>query len=517
MTGSSYLPGAALYRIEEIRQIEAAANANLPPGNLMRAAGSAAANLAKRLILKQDRKVLILAGPGNNGGDALEVAHLLSTAGVDVSVLLCGNVDEYSFDAQQSLRRAKASKAKFIDIECLAGFDRERWALVIDGLFGIGLTRAITGQMASLIQQVNHLSQTYRLPVLALDMPSGLNADTGQIIGDSGVAVHATHTITFIGNKPGLHTAGGKDFCGQVELADLGISPIFFPPPDAYLSHPHLFSTLVKPRQHDSNKGSYGDVWIIGGATGMAGAPLLAGRSAIHCGAGRVYVGFIGSPPLFDSQHPELMCRDANECAFSTSVVVIGPGLGDTAEAEQLLSRALSDAMSLVIDADALNLIAKKSALQTLVQARCARNAITIMTPHPLEAARLMGVSSKQIQSDRWKSARDLAKKFNACIILKGAGTITANMNEPLCINTNGNPALATAGTGDVLAGICGALLAQHVGQADAARFAVWLHGAAADMLVTQGVGPIGLTASELIPAIRSCMNDFIAESNNGK
>lgn len=139
------------------------------------------------------------------------------------------------------------------------------------------------------------------------------------------------------------------------------------------------------------------------------------------------------------------------------------------------------------------------------------------MTPHPLEAARLMGVSSKQIQSDRWKSARDLAKKFNACIILKGAGTITANMNEPLCINTTGNPALATAGTGDVLAGICGALLAQHVCQADAARFAVWLHGAAADTLVTQGVGPIGLTASELIPAIRSCMNDFIAESNKDK
>ncbi len=511
---------SALYRIAKIRQIEIAARASLPAGSLMRAAGSAAAEFAKKIISSSNEKILVLAGPGDNGGDALEAAQLLYAAGLKVTVILCDVNSQYSLDAQQSLQRAQASQATFITIDYFLSDDKEQWGLIIDGIFGIGLTRAITGTIASLILQVNHLSQKYRIPVLALDVPSGLNADTGQINGEISaencIAIRASHTITFIGNKPGLHTAAGRDYSGQVELANLAISSNFFPKPSALLTHTLMFAKVVKPRLNDSHKGSFGDVVIIGGAPGMAGAPILAARAAIHCGAGRVFIGFIGTPTMFDNQHPELMCRNAQDLDFTHATVVIGPGLGASAEATQLLSKALSDALTMVIDADALNLIASDAPLQKLLAARHDKNLTTIMTPHPLEAARLLGVSTKEIQADRLNSVQSLVNKFKSCVILKGAGSVIATFNGATFVNTTGNPALATAGTGDVLAGVCGALLAQAVSESDAASFAAWLHGLAADVLVAQGTGPIGLTASELIPAIRSCLNKFVTDSNAG-
>ena len=514
MTDAKYPPFAALYRIKEIRQIEAAVKETLAPGSLMQAAGSAAAEFAKRIIRAPNEKILVLAGPGDNGGDVLETAHLLSGAGLQVTAILCDASHPYSVDAQHSLQRAQVSGIQFINIDHFLNTDKERYGLIIDGIFGIGLTRAITGQIAALIQHVNQLSQKYHVPVLALDVPSGLNADTGQITGESGIVIQASHTITFIANKPGLHTAAGKDYSGHVELADLNIASNFRPAPSAFLSHPSMFSRLLGLRLNDSHKGSYGDVLIIGGADGMAGAALLAARSAIHCGAGRVYVGFIGTPPMLDSAFPELMCRHAKELEFGTSVVVIGPGLGASDGAAQILSKALVEAKTLVIDADALNLIAKETSLQKLLTARHEKGLSTILTPHPLEAARLSGVGTKEIQSDRLNSAQNLANKFKSSVILKGAGTVIATFNGTSYINTTGNPALATAGTGDVLAGVCGALLAQHVSTNEAASFAVWLHGMAADQLVDQGAGQIGLTASELIPAIRSCLNKFVTDSN---
>jgi hydroxyethylthiazole kinase-like uncharacterized protein yjeF len=512
MTSTNPPSVAALYRVAEIRQVETAASASLPAGSLMRTAGSAAAEFAKKIISTPNEKILVLAGPGDNGGDALEAAQLLSATGLKVTVILCDMNNQYSLDAQQSLQQAQASHATFITIDYFLSDDKEQWGLIIDGIFGIGLTRAITGKIASLIQEVNHLSQKYQFPVLALDVPSGLNADTGQLTSE--IAIRASHTITFIGNKPGLHTAAGRDYSGDVEVADLAISSNFFPKPSAYLTHAKMFSKTIKPRLNDSHKGSYGDVMIIGGAPGMAGAPILAARAAIHCGAGRVFIGFIGAPALFDNQHPELMCRNAQDLDFADAIVVIGPGLGTSAEAMQLLSRALNDAVTMVIDADALNLIANNTALHRLLAARHEKNLATIMTPHPLEAARLLGVSTKEIQADRLNSAQSIANKFKSSVVLKGAGSIIATFNGATFINTTGNPSLATAGTGDVLAGVCGALLVQAASESDAASFAVWLHGLAADVLVAQGTGPIGLTASELIPAIRSCLNKFVADSN---
>lgn len=506
----------ALYRIAQIRQIEMAASASLPTGSLMQAAGRAAAEFAKKLIRAPNEKILVLAGPGDNGGDALEAAQLLSLAGFKVTVILSDVKSQYSIAAQQSLQRAQASQATFIGVEHFLNNGEDQWGLIIDGLFGIGLTRAITGRIASLIQQLNHLSQNYHIPVLALDVPSGLNADTGQLTGDTAIAVKASHTITFIGNKPGLHTAAGRDYSGQVAVADLAISSNFFPKPSAFLTHPLMFARLLQARLTDSHKGSYGDVQIIGGAPGMAGAPLLSARAAIHCGAGRVYIGFIEAAPMFDNQFPELMCRSANELEFGRSVVLIGPGLGASDDAKRLLSKALKGAQTMVIDADALNLVAADATLQSQLSARHERNLTTIMTPHPLEAARLLGVSTKEIQADRLRSAQSLADKYKSSVILKGAGSVIAAFNGTICINTTGNPALATAGTGDVLAGVCAALLAQHIKDTEAASFAVWLHGLAADTLVDQGIGTIGMTASELVPAIRSCLNKFVAESDVG-
>lgn len=512
----SFLPSdqtLSLYTIEEIRQIETVARANLAPGSLMRTAGLAAANLAKALAPINNQKILALAGPGDNGGDALEAAHLLAESGYAVNVILCAETDRYSPDAQHSLQRAKVNEITWISPEQLRASDDQQWSLVIDGLFGIGLARPITGEIESLVHSVNQMAQHSRCPVLALDVPSGLNADTGQIIGGQGVAIHATHTITFIGNKLGLHTATGKDIAGEVMVADLGIADNVFPSPHLYLSHPSLFRRTIKPRRHDSHKGSHGDVLIIGGAGGMTGAAILAARSALYCGAGRVYVGFIDDVPAYDHQHPELMCRPAGECDLSKGVVVIGPGLGTSTPAAQLLSKALTEASALVIDADALNLIAQMEDLRTLLVARQKNHRNTIITPHPLEAARLLGVSALEVQCDRITSANNLVAALNACVILKGAGTIIAAANEATFINSTGNPGLATAGTGDVLAGICAALLAQGAEQNDAARLAVWLHGLAADTLKKQGIGPTGMTASELIPAIRACLNEFISDN----
>ena len=494
-----------LYSAAQIRAIEKAAMAGLAPGMLMQRAGQVAADAALTLLppQKNDVQVLILAGPGNNGGDALEAAARLAENGVAVSVLLHADSARQSADAQQALTRARNSNARFLDPLLFSTIGATSWALVIDGLFGIGLTRPIDGVQCALVDIVNTLD----CAVLALDVPSGLDADSGAIVGQDGVAVRATHTVTFIGNKPGLHTAHGRDHAGQVQVASLDIDEGLFPVPYAQLNRLELFAHALTPRRHDSHKGSHGDVAVIGGAAGMAGAVVLAARAAAKCGAGRVYAGFVEQPPAYDSRQPELMCRLAGDLDFTNATVVIGPGLGTSRTAHDLLSQALSTSSALVIDADALNIISAEPGLQhKLMQ----RRASTLLTPHPLEAARLLAKSSAEIQADRVTAARELSSRFNATVILKGSGTIIAQPTGDTVINTTGNPGLATAGTGDVLAGICGALIGQHWPAWEAALCAVWLHGKAADVLVEQGIGPVGLTAGELIPCTRSLLNQLI-------
>lgn len=500
-----------LYTVAEIRQVEQAAFSTLPSYTLMHRAGTAAADYARQLLAGSDcaGHILVLVGPGNNGGDALEAASQLAHSGWDVSIHFSCDPAHLPSDAQQALARAHGSPAHFIHSGIPLSSD---WALVIDGLFGIGLKREITGETSRLIAHIN----TLHCKVLSLDVPSGLDADTGMIVGadipnQKACAIRATYTITFIGNKAGLHTCDGRDYAGEVQVSDLNLDVDLFPNASAYLNQIELFASALHSRLHNSHKGSYGDVVVLGGAQGMIGAAVLAARTAAKSGAGRVLLACIAEHLSYDSAQPELMCRDAADFDFDSASIVAGPGLGTSRDAHDYLAKALSAHTPLVLDADALNLIAMETGLQRKL---FARNAPTLLTPHPLEAARLLGITTPQIQANRLAAARAIAKKFNATTILKGSGTVIAAVNGLTVINTTGNPALSTAGAGDVLSGLCGALLAQGWPAWEAALAAVWLHGKAADNLVANGTGPIGLTASELIPEIRAALNQMIATQN---
>lgn len=497
-----------LFTIAELRAIEHAAAQRLPDGALMQRAGQAGANAALDLLPSTiDRaKVLVLAGPGNNGGDALETAAHLGHAGAQVTILHFPPSGTPAAERIAALQRARSSPARFAAIsdaaDARAVATGTEWTLVVDGLFGIGLARPITGDFAGLVTAINTLA----CPIIALDVPSGLDSDTGAIVGGEspGVAVRATHTVTFIGDKPGLHTAEGRDHAGVVIANDLEIDHELFPTARATLNDVGLFAHCARRRRHSSHKGSNGSVAVVGGARGMAGAPLLAARTALNSGTGRVYACFVGEAPAFDAAQPELMCRSVQEFDFNSAVLVIGPGMGGSAASAEMLASALHSLSPVVLDADALNLL---SASDTLRVQLAQRKAPCILAPHPLEAARLLGVTAAEVQADRPAAARALAERLAATVVLKGSGTVVAARDGTIVINTTGNPALATAGTGDVLSGLCGSLLAQGWPEWEAALAGVWLHGMAADDLVAEGTGPIGLTAGELIPAIRTAVN----------
>jgi len=499
----------ALYSTAEIRQIEQAALLQLPAYTLMQRAGKAAANAALRLLPASAHKarILVLAGPGNNGGDALEAATILTEAGAEVVALLQADPSKLPADAANALSRAIRAGVHLMPPEQFSTIDGIEWTLVIDGLLGIGLKRPLDGELRSLVATIN----TFNCMVLALDVPTGLDADTGTVVGPDGIAIVADHTVTFIGDKAGLHTGDGPDYAGKVEVAGLDIATSLLLPARSWLNTPGLFRSNLRPRARNSHKGTFGNVAVIGGAEGMAGAPLLAARAAAKSGAGKVFAGFLDAAPAYDSGQPELMCRRASDLDLTSATLVVGTGLGTSQPAHDLLVKTLIAHSHLLLDADALNLIAAEPELQQLVAQRRHAGLVTLMTPHPLEAARLLGIDTAEIQADRMAAARSLAQRFNAVAILKGAGSVIAHPDGRAVVNPTGNPALATGGSGDVLSGICGALLAQGWSDWHAALGAVWLHGSAADLLVSQGFGPIGLTAGELIPAVRSLLNELIA------
>jgi hydroxyethylthiazole kinase-like uncharacterized protein yjeF len=459
-----------VYLTQDIRRIEQEAGNVSPP--LMERAGAAAAELAATLLPDTGRDVLVLAGPGNNGGDAKIVARILQEKFFRVSLVT--KVEEIPQDT--------------------------RWNLVVDGLFGIGLARPIEGAYAKLVDYVN----AQACAVLALDIPSGLNSDTGQVLGR---AVRATHTVTFIGLKPGLLTLDGPDHCGQVSVADLDIDFKSTKTAHGWVAEPAMFANVLKSRPRNFHKGMAGSLAIIGGAAGMAGAALLAGRAALKLGAGRVYGGLLEEHAL-DPGAPELMLRHPDDVlGLDLDAIVIGPGLGQGERAETLLGAVLSSELPCVLDADALNLIAENEDLRK----SCARRkAETLLTPHPAEAARLLAESTALVQADRLKAARVLCANLNAHVVLKGDGSIIVARDGHWFINTSGNPGMASAGMGDVLAGFLGALLAQKYTGETTLVLGTHLHGCAADECVRAGAGPVGLTAGELIDPARKLWNAWL-------
>jgi hydroxyethylthiazole kinase-like uncharacterized protein yjeF len=356
------------------------------------------------------------------------------------------------------------------------------WELAIDALLGIGGAREPQARMAEWIARMNAAPA----PVLAVDLPSGLNADTG-----TGMAVRASHTLSLLTLKPGLFTATGRDAAGEIWHDGLDV------PIDAAAVAPTaLLSSPAPPlrRLHASHKGSYGDVAVIGGGPGMGGAALLAGSAALHGGAGRVFVCLLDAAAMtVDCAQPELMLRAWNSLDLAAMAVACGCGGGDTIRS--VLPAVLSTARALVLDADALNAIAADPQLQSQLTARAARSGrATVITPHPLEAARLLGRGTADVQANRLAAANELARRFSCVAVLKGSGTVTAAPGELPVINFTGNARLATAGTGDVLAGMIAARLAQGIPAFAAAHEAVHAHGACAD----HWPDGLPLTASEL-------------------
>ena len=466
-----------IYLSEDIRRIERAAGDAAPP--LMERAGAAAAEIAATLASDRGKDILVLAGPGNNGGDARVVAERLKEHFFRVSVAT--GVPEIA---------------------------EKPWSLVIDGLFGIGLAREVAGEHAALVDYVNR----QRCPVLALDIPSGLHSDTGRVLG---CAVRATHTVTFIALKPGLLTLDGPDHCGEIYVSSLGLEVPKLLSPTAWVASPDLFRNLLKPRPRNFHKGMAGSVAILGGAAGMSGAALLAGRAALKMGAGRVYVGLLEEGVSLDFDYPELMLRHPDDAlGQDLDALVIGPGLGQGERAETLVGAALASDLRCVVDADALNLISENEDLR---HACARRTADTLLTPHPAEAARLLALSTADVQADRVKAARILATNLNAHVVLKGAGSILVARDGHWFVNASGNPGMASAGMGDTLAGILGALLAQRYSGESALVLGVHLHGAAADALVKDGIGPVGLTASELIDTARRTWNGWLAGDHEAR
>lgn len=490
-------PALPLYRAAGLRALEAAA-ADQP---LMQRAGQAAAEQALRLAGRGP--LLVLAGPGNNGGDAYVAARCLQQRYCDVRLVSLGQ-------AEQAPREARAARQAFLagGGRVLAEIPPEpRWGLIMDGLFGIGLQRPLAGAAALLVQETNRLAARDRCPLLALDCPSGLDGDNGQVLG---TAIAASHTLSFIAHKPGLFTLEGPDHCGELALATLGLEAPALVPPTGWRLGREQFAAHLGPRRRNSHKGSYGSVGILGGASGMLGAALLAGRAALLLGSGKVFVGLLDRrAPAWDPQQAELMLLPAAELAAAPlTVLAAGPGLGQSVEARDLLGRAIATDLPLVLDADGLNLLA---ADPTLAAALATRTAPRLLTPHPAEAARLLGSSVAEVQAERIAASQQLAAQFGAWVALKGVGTVVADPAGTWCINGSGNPGQAAAGQGDVLTGMTAALLAQGWAPGAALPGAVHLHGAAADRLAGTGSGPLGLTASETALAARALLNAWCA------
>jgi hydroxyethylthiazole kinase-like uncharacterized protein yjeF len=489
------------------RAIDALSAQDLPPHTLMQRAGHAVARLAMALT-PHARRIDVLAGNGNNGGDGYEAALRLHQAGWTVVVHAFGRDTARPPDAAASRRQAQAAGVRIVD-----GLDPTEWSrseLVIDALLGRGLTRPASGELAEAIRRL----RGHAAPVLAVDLPSGLPGDTGALAVDA-PCVQARWTLALLTLAPGLFTASGRDHAGDLWWDDLGITPTpaATPAPAAWLHSPVQAGSAWPTRLHAQHKGSFGDVRVLGGGRSMAGAALLAARTALCVGAGRVYAHLLDpDAQRLDPLHPELMLAGTPDAApWQTATVVAGCGGGHAIRDH--LPDALRQAARLVLDADALNALAEDDRLGAALRERRDNGLPTVLTPHPLEAARLLGCSTAEVQADRLVAARALATRTGAVVVLKGSGTLTASPDAIPWINTSGNAALATPGSGDVLAGWIGGLWSQLAsGHADqrtaqawsaaelAARHAVYLHGLRAEQLSPTGDA---LIASRLIPSGR--------------
>lgn len=489
----------ALYRAEGVRALDryAIEHTDVSGFELMSRAGrSALWQLLRRWPLA--RHLVVLCGSGNNGGDGYIVAGLAMSQGLSVTCLAVGDPAGLQGDARSAWAQAQELGVQVqlyseLDDDVLR--DRLRAAdVVVDAMLGTGLSGDVRDRYRAVFEAVGES----RVPVLAIDVPSGLCSDTGRVLG---AAIRAGLTITFIGLKRGLFTAAAPDYVGELVFDDLDVRAEVYEavPASAYRCDWTLLSSMLPTRLPTSHKGLFGRVLVVGGDLGMGGAALLAAEAAARTGAGLVY---LATRPEYVSaaltRCPEVQVHGIEHghqldgLLPGKDVVVLGPGLGQHAWGRQMLQRVMAWGGPCVVDADALNLLASAD------EAVCRDN--WILTPHPGEAARLLKCSTAEIGADRFAAAGRLVERWGGVAVLKGAGTLIAS-HERMQVATTGNPGMAKGGMGDVLSGVLGSLLAQGLPAADAAALGVCLHGEAADRLVAT-LGYRGLLPQDLIGAV---------------
>ncbi|MEZ5740600.1 MAG: NAD(P)H-hydrate dehydratase [Burkholderiaceae bacterium] len=504
MSARCHAPSSGFLFQARIRAIEREHLDADPPAPLMARAALAVADAADHLLRQMPGRTRVLAaiGPGNNGADALLCLQTLARRGYRVEAHLLHEGEPGPPEAVAVHRQWLAAGGVVAPLQSLHRRLGDGPApLLIDGLFGIGLSRPLGGSAARFAALTSRLEG----PVLAVDVPSGLDPDTGSVVGGPlAAAVHATHTVTMIADKPGLWTGQGRLHAGQVSLASLGLPASV---PDGLRIDRQWVRARLAHRSPVAHKGTFGTVAIVGGAAGMPGAALLAAAGARASGAGKVAtLGPDGA--VFDPGEPQTMAWQAERPSefdallATTDAIAVGCGLGQGTAARGLLGQALRQAVPLCLDADALNLLAATAAqdrARILMRERADLGRPTVITPHPLEAARLLGCSARDIEQNRIGQALALATRFACVVLLKGAGSVLAAPDGRWALITSGGPALATGGTGDVLAGLVTGLLAQGHSGWEAAAVAAWIHGDAADRWTVGHPRARGLSAPALV------------------
>lgn len=520
----------ALYTAAQVRELDRMAieEHRIPGAKLMQRAGAAAFDLL-RTRWPRARRIAVLCGTGNNGGDGYVMARLARAAGLTVNVLSLGAAEKMQGDAAAARKQCKSAGVAIRNFQAdlLAGHD-----VIVDAMLGTGLEREVEGEWRAAIEAIN----ASRLTVLAMDVPSGLNADTGRVMG---AAVRASATMSFIGLKAGLFTGAGREHAGEIFFNDLNVPPDIYarvPAQAQRLTEQSLYG-LMPARRRDMHKGDAGHVLVIGGDRGMPGAARLAGAAAYRAGAGLVTL----------ATHPEHAAHISAACPelivhgvarpealrpllARADVIAAGPGLGQGEWGDALFGAALDTRLPMVVDADALNTLATDPLM----------HADWILTPHPGEAARMLGLSTAEVQADRFTAAREIVASYGGVCVLKGAGTLVASFNMErrasaasraafpverraraasraaladgvVSVCDRGNPGMASGGMGDVLTGVIAGLRAQGLISPVAARLGVWLHAAAGDDVAA--AGEIGMLASDLFPHIRSRLNRLVGHA----
>lgn len=484
-----------LYRAADVRELDRIAieEQGIPGIKLMSRAGAV---LFDELCCRwpEARQIVVVCGGGNNGGDGYVVARLAREQGFEVTLVALRDPATLSGDARTAWGAARAAGLSAVSFAPTLLDDAD---VVVDAILGTGLDREVSGEWAAVINAINASG----VPVLAVDIPSGLHADSGSVLG---TAIVAEATVTFIGLKCGMFTGAARDHCGAILFDDLGLPDELYaqrPAPLHRIDWP-LLKPLLPPRRRTAHKGEFGHVLIIGGNHGMAGAVRLAAEASLRAGSGLTTVATRPEHvAAMAAARPEVMWRGIEDVAGlqpllqRATVVVIGPGLGLDGWAQTLLDAAIGSQLPLVVDADALNLLA----LEPLKSERW------ILTPHPGEAGRLLRCAAAEINRDRFHAVEQLSRQYGGVVVLKGAGTLVADGDGRVAVCSGGNPGMATAGMGDLLTGVIAALLAQGLSLAQAAQCGVALHAAAADKAAAGGER--GMMAGDLLACLRALVN----------